>query len=69
MLHYQILFSLASAVSAETILIVASRYLKLVTPSNIWLFMLNICTDVVCAVGHDLAIFCADFYSICCCSV
>ena len=29
----------------------------------------NICTDVVHAVGHDLALFCADFHSICWCSV
>ena len=27
------------------------------------------CTHVVCAVGHDLALFCDDFYSICQCSV
>ena len=29
----------------------------------------NIYTDVVCAVGHDLPLFCADSHSICCCSV
>ena len=29
----------------------------------------NICTDVVLAVGQDLALFCADLHSICCCSV
>ena len=29
----------------------------------------NICTDVVRAVGPDVALFCADFHSICRCSV
>ena len=28
----------------------------------------NICTDVVRAVGHDLSLVLADFYSICRCS-
>ena len=48
---------------------VAPRYFKLVTTSNIWPFMLKFCSDVVRAVGHDLALFCADFHSICRCSV
>ena len=48
---------------------VASKYLELLTSSNFWPFMLIICTDVACAVGHDLALFCADFHSICRCSV
>ena len=30
---------------------------------------ISICTDVVRAVRHDLALFCGDFHSICCCSV
>ena len=47
---------------------VAPRYLKLVTSSNFWPFML-IGTNVVCAVGHDLALFCADIHFICCCFV
>ena len=81
-LLHQILFNLAIAAIAEIILMltsaeqvsslhrVAPRYLKLVTSSNIWTFMLvNICTDVVHAVGLDHALFCADFHSICCCSV
>ena len=79
-LHRQILFSLAIAAIAEAILMmsaeqmpslhrVAPRYFKLVTTSNIWPFMLKFCSDVVRAVGHDLALFCADFHSICRCSV
>ena len=28
-----------------------------------------VCADVVCAVGHDVALFCADFHSICPCFV
>ena len=35
----------------------------------LWLLAVNICTDVVRAVSHDLALFCADFHSICRCSV
>ena len=42
---------------------VAPRYLK---ASN---FLSFIYTDVFCAVGHDLALFCADFHSKCCYSV
>ena len=65
-----ILFSLAIVAITEAILMrthaervsslhrVAPRYLKLVTSSNFWPFMLNICTDVVRAVGHDLALIC-----------
>ena len=77
-----ILFNLAIAAITEAILIrtsteqvpslhrVARRYLKLVTSANFWTFMpIIICTNVVCSVGHDLALFCADFHSICCCSV
>ena len=74
-LHHQILFSL---VIAEAILIqtsaelvpflhrVAPRYLKLVTASNCLSF---IYTDIFCAVGHYLALFCADFHSKCSYSV
>ena len=29
----------------------------------------DICTDVFRAVGHDLALVCADFHSMCSCSV
>ena len=73
----QILFNLAVAAVAEAILMpitsermpflyrVASKYLELVTSSNFWPFMLIICTDVARAVGRDLALFCADFHSIC----
>ena len=46
---------------------VAPRYSKLVTSANFWPFMLI--TDVVRVVGHDLALFCADFHSIRRCSV
>ena len=42
---------------------VAPRYLKLVTASNCLSF---IYTDIFCAVGHYLALFCADFHSKCC---
>ena len=80
MLHSQFLFSLAIAAIAEAIVRisaeqvpslqrVALRYLKLVTSSNSWPFMFIICTDIVSAVGHDLARFCADFHSIYRCSV
>ena len=81
-LHRQILFSLAIAAIAGAILMrisaeqvpslnrTALMYLKLVTSSNFWPFMLiNICTDLACAVGHNLGLFCADFYSISRCSV
>ena len=81
-LHCQILFNLAIAAITEAILIrtsteqvpslhrVARRYLKLVTSANFWTFMpIIICTNVVCSVGHDLALFCADFSSVCPCSV
>ena len=79
-LHCQFLFSLTIAAIVEVILMwtsaeqvpslhrVAPRYLKLVTSSNFWPFML-IGTNVVCAVGHDLALFCADIHSICRCFV
>ena len=79
-LHYQILFNLIIAAIAEAILmrisseqvpsshVIATRDLNLVTSSSFWSFML-ICTDVVPAVGHDLALFCADFQSICRCFV
>ena len=39
----------------------APRYLKLVTSSNFWPFMLISAP----AAAHDLALFCADFHSIC----
>ena len=49
---------------------VASRYLKLVTSSNFWLFMLSAPVLLFfCAAGHGLTFFCADFHSICRCSV
>ena len=80
-LHCQILFSLAIVAIAEAILMqisteqvpslyrIAPRYLKLVTSCNLWPFMLISATYVVCAVRYDLALFCADFHSICHCSV
>ena len=80
-LHRQILFSLAIAAIAEVILMwasaeqvpslhrIASRHSTLVTSANFWPFVLIICLGVVCVVGHDSVLFCADFYSICCCSV
>ena len=61
-LHRHILFNLAIAAIAGTILMqisteqvpslhrVAPRYLKLVLSSNFWPFHANICTDVVRAV-------------------
>ena len=48
---------------------VAQRYWKEVTPSNPWPFISNNRTDVACAFGYDLALFCADFHSISLCSV
>ena len=84
-LHLQILFSLAISAIAEAILIrtyaeqvpclyrVAPRYCKLyfkvVTSSTFLAVQANICTDVVRAVDRDLALFCADFHSVCLCSV
>ena len=77
-LHCHTLFILAIAAIAEAILgltsaeqvpslhRVAPRYLKLVTASNCLSF---IYTDVFCAVGHYLALFCADFHSKCSYSV
>ena len=50
-----------SAEQAPSVHGVVARYLKLA-------FHANICTDA-CAVGHDLALFCTDFHSICSCSV
>ena len=76
-LHRQILFSLAIAAIAGAILMrtsaeqvlslyrVAPRYLKLVTSTKPLAIHANIGTDVVRAAGHDLALFCADFHSIC----
>ena len=67
-MHRQILFSLAIAAVVEAILMqtsaqqvpslhrVALRYLKVVTSSNFWPFMLiSALIYVVPAVGHDLA--------------
>ena len=77
MLHCQILFSLAIAATAEAILTqtslpsfksVTPRYLKLITSSNFWPFLLKSAV-VVRAIGYDLTLFCADFHSISCCSV
>ena len=46
------------------------RYLKLVTPSNFWLFtLIIICIDVVHADGHDLILFFTDFHFKCRCFV
>ena len=65
-LHCHIMFSLAIAAITEAILMqtsaeqmlslrrVAPMYLKLVTSSD------NICIDVIRAVAHDPALFCAD---------
>ena len=73
----QILFGLAIAAIAEAILMrisdeqvpflqrVAPRYLKLVTSSNFRPFMLLSALMLFRAVNHDLALFCAYFYSIC----
>ena len=81
-LHRQILFSLAIAAITEAILMltsaeqvpsfqsVAPRYLKLVTSSNSWPFrLISALIIFVRAGGHDLTLFCADFHSICRCSV
>ena len=46
---------------------VAPRYMKVVSFSDFWLFM--VISALVCAVDHDLAAFCADFHPICHCSV
>ena len=80
-LHCQILFSLAVAAIANTILDRATAaqvlFLQRVAPQlhetghllSLLAVHPSICTDVVRAVGHDLALFCADFLSICRCSV
>ena len=47
---------------------IAHRYLKLVTHSNFWLLLIYLHWCWSCF-GHDLAFFCADFHSICHCSV
>ena len=73
-LHCQTLFSLTiveailmwtSAEQVPSLYRAAPRSLKLVTSSNFWPSMLNICTDVLHALGHGAALFCADFHSIC----
>ena len=81
MLHRQILFSLAIAAITETILIgtsaeqvpslhrVAFRYLKLVTSSTFWPFMLISALMLFVLLDHGLALFSADFDSICRCSL
>ena len=79
-LHRQILFSLATAAIAGAILMQASaeqmsslhRVAQVLETGHL-LYLpavhANTCPHVVRAVGHDLALFCADFHSICCCSV
>ena len=79
-LFQQILFNLAIATVAEanpklisagqvpSLHEVVYRYLKLVTSSNFWPFVL-ICPEFLHAIGHDHALLCADFHSICVCSV
>ena len=71
------LFNLVIAAIAEAILTrtslpsfksVTPRYLKLITSSNFWPFLLKSAV-VVRAIGYDLTLFCADFHSISCCSV
>ena len=49
----------------------APCFLKLVTSRTFWPVMLISALLLLhaCAVGHDLALFHADFHSICCCSV
>ena len=76
----QILLDQAIAAITETVLMqisteqvpslhrIASRYLTLVT-TELLAVHADMCTDVVRAVGHDLALFCANFHSICLCSV
>ena len=78
-LHRQRLFSLAIAVIAEAILMrtsaehvptlhkVTPRYLKLVTSSNVWPFVLISALMFVLLV-MILLFFQADFYFICRCS-
>ena len=77
--HCEILCNLAVAAITEAILMwtsaeqvpslhrVAPRYMKVVSFSDFWLFM--VISALVCAVDHDLAAFCADFHPICHCSV
>ena len=64
-LRRQVLFSLASAAIAEAILLQTSAEQE---SSLHRLLPGSICTDIVRAVGHDLALFCAGFRSICRCS-
>ena len=79
-LYRQVLFSLAIAAIAEVILMqtsvehVPSLQCCSQVPETGHLLQIladhtNICTDVVRAVGPDVALFCADFHSICRCSV
>ena len=76
-LHHQILFTLAITTIAQAIPMRASaehvlslhRVLEIVHHLYLLAVHANICTNVVRAVGLDLALFCADFHSICRCSV
>ena len=80
-LHCQILFSLAVAAIANTILDRATAaqvlFLQRVAPQlhetghllSLLAVHPSICTDVVRAAGHELGLFCADFHSICRCSL
>ena len=79
-LHCQIVFNLATAAIAEAILIqtseqvpslhwVAPKYLELVTSSNVWPFMLISALMLFMLLVMILLFFCADFHSICRCSV
>ena len=75
----QILLNPASAATAEVILMQifamspsmesALKYVELITSSKLLAFHASICTDVTCAAGHDLALFCANFHSIGLCFV
>ena len=65
-LRRQVLFSLASPAIAEAILLQTSAEQE---SSLHRLLPGSICTDVVRAVGHDLALFCAGFHSTCRCFV
>ena len=76
-LHHQILFTLAITTIAQAIPMRASaehvlslhRVLEIVHHLYLLVVHANICTNVVRAVGHHLALFCADFHSIRRCSV
>ena len=80
-LRRQILFSLAIAAIAEAILVwtsaeqvpslhrVAPRYWKLATSSNYWPFKLISALMMFVLLVTSLLFFCADFHSICRCSV